>query len=94
MADTFPTRMTDRQLIVKPKNTRKKHPHPKTDKTNFNTFFIITSNEKFQLHAITIFPTGMSATCDINLVCCEVFFSISGDAMKPLQHLLASNSLP
>jgi hypothetical protein len=34
----------------------------------------------------------MSATYGINLVRCKVFFSISGDAMKSLQHLFESSS--
>jgi hypothetical protein len=34
----------------------------------------------------------MSATYGINLVCCAVFWGISGDAMKSLQYLLESNS--
>jgi hypothetical protein len=47
---------------------------------------------KLQIQVIIILPTGMSGTYGINLVQCEVFFSISGDAMKSLQHLFESNS--
>ena len=59
--------------------------------TNYNIFFIFTSQEKLQIHVITILPTGMSGRYSINLVRCEVLFSISGDAVKSLQHLLESN---
>jgi hypothetical protein len=69
-------------LNVKPSNTIKK----KSD-----VFFILTSNEKLKIHVITILPAGMSGTYDINLVRCEVFFSISRDAMKSFQHLLERN---
>ena len=98
LCQRFPTRkyflarvigLPDRHLNVKPSNTRKCQ---KISQTNFNVFFILTSHEKLQIHVITILPTGMSGTYGINLVRYEVFFSISGDAGKSLQHLPESSS--
>jgi hypothetical protein len=54
--------------------------------------FSYSSHEKLQIHVISILPVGMSGTYGINLARCEVFFSISGDAMKSLKHLFESNS--
>ena len=56
--------LPDRHLNVMPSNTRKK--------AKF-LYIFHTSQEKLQIHVMTILPTGMSGTYGINLVQCEIF---------------------